>query len=213
MTSVASCVVFLAASVLAASAVMTPVRADASIKYCARATAKMPSAEHHRAWLAGNDRYGPDAAKEFAQLIERYGSNYLNHQILFHDDFGASAWFDVEGYNGLHEAQVKTLARARCLHEEKAYPLALMVGVRADRILRGALYVSPRRGGYDVISLRSLRRNKTIPVRLSGSGQVLCPDIRSCVGLAAHPRFRSSMIPKSRSCPVCLMGYRDCCWS
>jgi hypothetical protein len=179
-----------AAGILAASACVTPAWSDASIKYCARATAKMPSAQQHRSWLAQNHRYGPDAAAEFAKLAARFGDRYLNYQILFHEDFGASAWFDVEGYNGLHEAEVKNIKRWKCLDGEKSYPLVLMVGVQAERIRQGALYVSAKRGVYHVMSLRSLRHRKIIPVRLSGSGEVLCRNIRSCVGLAAHPGFR-----------------------
>ena len=166
-----------------------PTWASTPIKYCARATAKMPSAERHRQWLVQNPRYGQKTAEEFAELTKRFGKKLLDHQILVHDTFGASAWFDIEGSNGLHTAAVKTIETSRCMSEEKAYPLVLMVGVRADAIRRGALYISPKAGVYDVISLASLRNRKTIPVRRSGSGEVLCPDIRSCIGLGARRAF------------------------
>jgi hypothetical protein len=62
-----------------------------------------------------------------------------------------------------------------------------MIGVQLVSMRQGALYVSFKRGAYNIVSLFSLRDAKAIPVRLAGSNEVVCIDVRYCVGLSAHP--------------------------
>ena len=74
-----------------------------------------------------------------------------------------------------------------CKRGEKDYPLLFMIGVQPDSIRQGVLYVSLKRGVYNIISLSSLRDAKTIPVRLTASNELVCNDVQHCVGLASHP--------------------------
>jgi hypothetical protein len=67
-----------------------------------------------------------------------------------------------------------------------------MIGVHADWVRGGTLYVSPQRGVFDIISLSLLGEARTIPVRSAASGELVCLDVRSCLGLSSHPDFANT---------------------
>lgn len=165
--------------------------ADAApIHLCGRATVIMPSAEAHRAWLEKDVRYGPDDAAAFADRVKRFGLRVLNTQIVVADEVGASPWFDIEGYAGLREAKlVRTYKKLGC-DTDPYFPLVVLVGLRARSLSRDALFVAKSRGTYEVIALKNRAQGKTFAVRLAGSGEIVCRDIRVCDGIAAHPRFK-----------------------
>jgi hypothetical protein len=157
------------------------------VHVCGRATAVMPSAEAHRRWLEENTRYGPEAAKEFADRVKRYGPNVLNYQIIIHEEPGTSGFFDAEGANGLHEAKVKTIKSLSCRNAD--HPLALLVGLHAVAISQAGLLVAKKPRAYEIISLAGLNNDKPIPLRLAGPKEgVICRNIRSCDGIAARWR-------------------------
>ena len=156
---------------------------------CGRATVVMPSAEAHRAWLAKDVRYGADDAAAFADKVKRFGPHVLETQIIVAEQMSASAWFDLEGYGGLREAKVRTIRKPRC-DEDKYYPLVVLVGMQARSIERDALVVAKSPGAYEVISLQGHPEGKPFALRLAGSREALCTDIRDCEGLAAHPHFK-----------------------
>jgi hypothetical protein len=153
-------------------------------RFCGRALAVMPSAQQHHDFLEQSSRYGPDSARDFDERVKRFGPDILDTQIIFDDSVGASSWFDSENFNGLREAKITTIASLSCKPSD--YPLALMVGVKLKAILRGELLVIKNPGTYDIVSLRSLRSHKRIPVRHAASRKMLCRDIRSCSGLASQ---------------------------
>jgi hypothetical protein len=158
-----------------------------AITYCSQATVEMPSADHHRSSLAENSRYGPEEATKVDELAARFGQRYLDYQLILHEELSASGWFDIEGQNGIQEAKVSKISHWACNDGENDYPLLFMIGVQPESIRQGALYVSFKRGVYNIISLSSLRNAKTIPVKLAASNELVCIDVRHCVGLSAHP--------------------------
>jgi hypothetical protein len=161
----------------------------APIHVCGRATAVMPSAAAHRAWLEKDQRYGPDDAATFAERVKRFGPGVLDTQVIMAEEMGASAWFDVEGYGGLREAKVKTIKKLTC-DTDAYYPLVLLVGIKALSISRNALFIAKSPGAYTVISLKGHPEGKPFAVRLAGSREIVCKDIRACEGIAAHPRLK-----------------------
>jgi hypothetical protein len=158
-----------------------------AITYCSQATVEMPSADRHRSWLAENSRYGPEEATKVNELVARFGQHYLDYQLILHAELSASGWFDIEGLSGLQEAKMSKKSLWACNEGENDYPLLFMIGVQLVSMRQGALYVSFKRGAYNIVSLFSLRDAKAIPVRLAGSNEVVCIDVRYCVGLSAHP--------------------------
>ena len=120
------------------------------------------------------------------ELAARFGQRYLDYQLIFHEELSASGWFDIEGLNGIQEAKVSKMNHWACNNGENDYPLLFMIGVQPETIRQGALYVSFKRGVYNIISLSSLRDAKTIPVRLAASNELVCIDVRYCVGLSSY---------------------------
>jgi hypothetical protein len=148
--------------------------ADSSVKICGRAAVTMPSFEQHRAWLASNTRYGPELAEQFFKDGRSAGDNYVEYQIVYHEEEAASAWFDIQGLSGLSQANEKVLKQWVC--DRKDYPIVFLIGLEAASIKRGTLYVTPRKGQYVIVSLR--KSNKVTPVRLAGSNKLICPDLK-----------------------------------
>jgi hypothetical protein len=101
----------------------------------------------------------------------------------------ASAWFDLEGHAGLREARVRMIKKPSC-EADKYYPLVALVGMKARSIERDGLVVTKSPGAYEVISIKGHPEGKPFALRLAGSGEVVCADIRDCEGLAAHPHFK-----------------------
>ena len=66
----------------------------------------MPTAAQHRSWVSKNPRYGPDEATKVDELAAQFGQRYLDYQIIFHPELSSSGWFDIEGLNGIQEAEV-----------------------------------------------------------------------------------------------------------
>jgi hypothetical protein len=161
----------------------------APVHNCGRATVAMPSPEAHRAWLAKDVRYGPDDAAAFAGKVKRFGPHVLEYQVIVAEVMSASAWFDLEGHGGLREAKVRMIKKPSC-EQDKYYPLVALVGMKARSIERNALLVAKSPGAYEVISIKGHPEGKPYALRLAGSREVLCKDIRDCEGLATHPRFR-----------------------
>jgi hypothetical protein len=178
----------LASAALAVAASEAPAHAE-PVRVCGRATVVMPSAEAHRAWLEKDVRYGPDDAAAFAERVKRFGPHVLEHQVIVADVMSASAWFDLEGHGGLREAKVRTIKKPSC-EQDKYYPLVALVGMKAQSIARDALFVTKSPGAYEVISIKGHPEGKPFALRLAGSGQVVCADIRACDGIAAHPHFK-----------------------
>jgi hypothetical protein len=161
----------------------------APVHNCGRATVTMPSAEAHRAWLAKDVRYGAGDAAAFADKVKRFGPHVLEYQIIVAELMSASAWFDLEGYGGLREAKVRTIRKPSC-EEDKFYPLVVLVGIKAYSITRDALFVAKSPGAYEVISLKGHPEGRPFALRLAGSREIVCKDIRACESIAAHPHFR-----------------------
>jgi hypothetical protein len=160
----------------------------APVRVCGRATVVMPSTEAHQAWLEKEQRYGPDDAAAFADRVKRFGPRVLDTQIIITEAMGASAWFDLEGYGGLREAKVRTIKKLTC-NSDAYYPLAALVGIEPRSISREALFIARHPGAYTVISLKGHPEGKPFALRLAGSGEIVCKDIRACE-VAAHPRFK-----------------------
>jgi hypothetical protein len=167
-----------------------PGPADAAPAHnCGRATVVMPSAEAHRAWLEKDPRYGADDAAAFADKVKRFGPHVLDYQVIVGEVMSASAWFDLEGHGGLREAKVRMIKKPSC-EEDKYYPLVALVGMTARSIERDALFVAKNPGAYEVISIKGHPEGKPFALRLAGSREIVCRDIRECAGIAAHPHFR-----------------------
>jgi hypothetical protein len=165
-----------------------PARAEPP-RICARATVVMPTAQAHHAWLAKDVRYGADDAAAFADKVKRFGPHVLETQVIVGEVMSASAWFDLEGHAGLREAKVRMIKKPSC-EEDKYYPLVALVGMKARALERDALVVVKSPGAYEMISIAGHPEGTPFALRLAGSREVLCKDIRDCEGLAAHPRFK-----------------------
>jgi hypothetical protein len=65
-----------------------------------------------------------------------------------------------------------------------------LVGLKARSIERDALFVTKSPAAYEVISTKGHPGGKPFALRLAGSRDTVCRDIRDCEGIAAHPHFR-----------------------
>jgi hypothetical protein len=148
--------------------------ADSSVKICGRAKVTMPSFEQHRAWLASNTRYGPELAEQFSKDGRSAGDDYIQYQIVYHEEEAASGWFDIQGLSGLSEANEKVLKQWVCARKD--YPVVFLIGLEAASIKRGTLYVTPSKGQYVIVSLR--KSKATTPVRLAGSNKLICSNVK-----------------------------------
>jgi hypothetical protein len=153
---------------------------DSRIVICAQSRVTMPSAEQHRAWLAADSRYGAEIAEKFATEARSQGDNYIQYQIFYLPEYpGGSGWFDITGLTGLRQAPTQRVKEWTCDNNE-SYPIVLLIGVEAKTIQENALYVSPKRGLYTLVSLRDLNKSgNPIVVRMSDSSKLVCTDLRT----------------------------------
>jgi hypothetical protein len=150
-----------------------------TLKVCAQATVRMPSAEGHAASLEGNTRYGKQVAQAFRDQAKTVGKDYLEFQIYFLPEYpGASGWFDINNLIGASEAKSVVSRKSSCGNDD--YPRLIIIGITPDSMKNGALYVHGKKGNYTSISLKSvLKVDHPVPMRLNKRGTVVCPDIRA----------------------------------
>jgi hypothetical protein len=184
---------------------------DSRIVVCAQSRVTMPSAEQHRAWLASDSRYGGDIASKFAADARNQGDNYIQYQMFYLPEYpGGSGWFDITGLTGLREARSRPVKEWTCDTNE-SYPIVLLIGLEAKAIREGALYVSPNRGLYTLVSLRDLSKSgNPMMVRLFGTNKLVCTDLRTSAKFdeeelsseieCSHPapHFEKTAKPKTR---------------
>jgi hypothetical protein len=62
--------------------------------------------------------------------------------------------------------------------------------MKARSLDRDAVVVAKSPGAYEIISIKGHPEGKPFALRLAGSRETLCKDIRDCEGIAAHPHFK-----------------------
>jgi hypothetical protein len=168
---------------------------DERIDLCLQAIVTMPSMEHHVAWLAQNPRYGATVADKFKDRAGKSGNDRLQFQIYYHPELSASGWFDIENYSGIANSNPRVLKKWACGTSDRVYPLLFMIGIEPKFIRDGTLYVSKKKSVFPILSLGSLRGSEPIPMRLTGSKELVCRDViaasfweetRECTDIASH---------------------------